>query len=359
MTVFLYIVVALLIAISLWQLSKVVKIYKASKADTDVANDQDNKQQGGLMLVYLIFLFVFTFYGFYEWSEVLLGTPASAHGPNYDLLMNVSWAIIFPVFFLVQFLLHFFAYKYQGKAGNKALYYSDNMKLEMVWTIIPVITLTGLILFGLFSWNDIMSYDFEGEEEPMVVELYAQQFNWTARYAGHDNTLGDANVRLIDYDAVNTLGLDTSDKNYADDVITKELHLPVGKRVHFKIRSQDVLHSAYMPHFRAQMNCVPGMVTEFSFIPTMTTAEMRKDEKIVAKVKRINEIRVENSKKLIAKGEEALEPYEFDYLLLCNKICGKSHYNMQMKIVVDTPEDYAAWMKTQQKAKDIITVAGN
>jgi cytochrome c oxidase subunit 2 len=57
-------------------------------------------------------------------------------------------------------------------------------------------------------------------------------------------------------------------------------------------------------------------------------------------------------------GEDA-DPYEFDYLLLCNKICGKSHYNMQMKIVVDTPEDYAAWMRTQDKAKDVITLAGN
>jgi cytochrome c oxidase subunit 2 len=268
--------------------------------------------------------------------------------------MNVSWAIIFPVFFLVQFFLHYFAYKYQGKKGNKALYYSDNMKLEMIWTIIPVITLTGLILFGLFEWNSIMSFDFEGEDEPMVVELYAQQFGWTARYAGADNTLGDANVRLIDYDAVNTLGLDTSDKNYSDDVITKELHLPVGKRVHFKLRSQDVLHSAYMPHFRAQMNCVPGMVTEFSFIPTVTTEEMRKDPKMIAKIKKINAIRAEKRK----AGEDA-DPYEFDYLLLCNKICGKSHYNMQMKIVVDTPEDYAAWMRTQDKAKDVITLAGN
>ncbi|PHS10890.1 MAG: cytochrome C oxidase subunit II [Kordia sp.] len=357
MTVFLYIVVALLIAISLWQLSKVVKIYKASKLDTEVANDADNKTQGGLMLLYLIFIFAFTFYGFYAWSEVMLGTPASAHGPNYDLLMNVSWAIIFPVFFAVQFLLHYFAFKYQGKEGNKALYYSDNMKLEMIWTIVPVIVLTILILFGLFSWNDIMSFDFEDEaEQPIVVELYAQQFSWTARYAGADNTLGDANVRLIDYDNVNVLGLDTSDKNYADDVIAKELHLPVGKRVHFKIRSQDVLHSAYMPHFRAQMNCVPGMVTEFSFIPTVTTVDMRKDDKIVAKIARINVLRAERRK----AGEDLdEEDYIFDYLLLCNKICGQSHYNMQMKIVVETPEEYAAWMRTQDKAKDVITVAGN
>ena len=352
MTVFLYIVVALLIAISLWQLSKVLKIYKASKVDGSVANNQDNKTQGGLMLAFLIFLFVFVVYGLYAWGDVLLGIPASEHGTTYDLLMATSWAIIFPVFFLTQFLLHYFAFKYQGKEGRKALYYSDNMKLEFVWTIIPVIVLSGLILFGLFSWNDIMSYDFEDEEQPIVVELYAQQFSWTARYAGEDNTLGDANVRLIDLDAVNVLGLDTSDINYKDDVITKEIHLPVGKRVHFKIRSQDVLHSAYMPHFRAQMNCVPGMVTEFSFIPTVTTADMRKDEAMAAKVEKINAIRAERR-----KAGEDLDEYEFDYILICNKICGKSHYNMQMKIVIDTPEDYRSWMLKQQQAKDVIQIA--
>jgi cytochrome c oxidase subunit 2 len=110
------------------------------------------------------------------------------------------------------------------------------------------------------------------------------------------------------------------------------------------MRSQDVLHSAYMPHFRAQMNCVPGMITQFSFIPTVTTADMRNDEAIVAKVDKINKIRTKNSKKIVAEGGVALDPYTFDYLLLCNKICGASHYNMQMKIVVDTPADFKAWL---------------
>jgi cytochrome c oxidase subunit 2 len=99
-----------------------------------------------------------------------------------------------------------------------------------------------------------------------------------------------------------------------------------------------------MPHFRAQMNCVPGMVTQFAFVPTVTTADMRLDEKIIAKVNKINKIRASNSAKLVAEGKEALEPYTFDYLLLCNKICGASHYNMQMKIVVDTPEDFKKWL---------------
>jgi cytochrome c oxidase subunit 2 len=153
-------------------------------------------------------------------------------------------------------------------------------------------------------------------------------------------------VRYIE--GVNNLGVDLSDPNAQDDFASTELHLPKGKRVIFKMRSQDVLHSAYMPHFRAQMNCVPGMVTTFSFIPTLTTTEMRERPAIVEKVANINAIRAKNSEKLVAKGEPALEPYTFDYLLLCNKICGASHYNMQMKIVVDTPEDFNKWMKEKQ-----------
>ena len=111
------------------------------------------------------------------------------------------------------------------------------------------------------------------------------------------------------------------------------------------MRSQDVLHSAYMPHFRAQMNCVPGMVTEFAYTPIYTTTEMRDMPFMQEKVANINAIRAKKSIELVAKGEAALDPYTFDYLLLCNKICGSSHYNMQMKIVVDTPEEYKKWLK--------------
>jgi cytochrome c oxidase subunit 2 len=71
-------------------------------------------------------------------------------------------------------------------------------------------------------------------------------------------------------------------------------------------------------------------------------------------VKKINKIRVENSKELVANGEEALEPYIFDYVLLCNKICGASHYNMQMKIVVESPEEYEQWMVQQQTFAQVI-----
>jgi cytochrome c oxidase subunit 2 len=119
------------------------------------------------------------------------------------------------------------------------------------------------------------------------------------------------------------------------------------------MRSQDVLHSAYMPHFRAQMNCVPGMVTSFSFIPSVTTAEMREKPAMIEKVANINTIRAKKSADLVAKGEPALDPYTFDFLLLCNKICGASHYNMQMTIIVDSESDYNAWLAKQKVVKII------
>ena len=344
MTSFLVFIILVLVGIAVWQLTKIFDLTQigCSSDNDEIANDKDNSVNGYLMFAFVGFIYVFTIYSLYAWGDLVLGTPGSEHGKDVDNLMAISMALIFFVQTITQFLLHYFAFKYRGKEGQKALYFADNNKLEAIWTIIPVIVLAGLIMYGLYTWNDIMFVDKEDEQDAIVIELYAKQFGWEARYAGDDKTLGKANVRLIE--GINTLGVDLADPAAQDDKVVTELHIPKGKRVIFKMRSQDVLHSAYMPHFRAQMNCVPGMITQFSFIPTVTTADMRNDEAIVAKVDKINKIRTKNSKKIVAEGGVALDPYTFDYLLLCNKICGASHYNMQMKIVVDTPADFKAWL---------------
>jgi len=353
MTALLSILVLVFILIAIWQMVKIYDLTQIGKpnANSQVATDTDNRIHGYLMMGFLAFIYIITIVCFVKYGDLpILSNAASEHGPDVDRLMIISLVIIFFVQTVTQFLLHYFAFKYKGEKGKKAVFFADNNTLEAVWTIIPVIVLAGLIINGLFTWTSIMNPD-KGND-PLVIELYAQQFNWKARYGGADNTLGKANVRLIDIDRANILGVDESDPNAQDDIITTELHLPVGKPVLFKMRSQDVLHSAYMPHFRAQMNCVPGMITQFSFTPTMTTAEMRETPEMIDKVANINKIRTEKSKKLQAEGEDALERYEFDYLLLCNKICGKSHYNMQMKIVVETQEEYDAWLKTQKEFKN-------
>jgi cytochrome c oxidase subunit 2 len=353
MNIFLILSVLVLIAISIWQITKIFELSQAKKINTQVADDSDNNLNGKLMFAFLIFIYGITIFSFWSYGDVLLPNAASEHGSEYDNLMWISFAIIFFVQTITQALLHYFSYKYRGEKGKKALFYADNDKLEMIWTIIPVITLAGLILYGLYTWTDIMTV--EENDEALVVELYAQQFNWKARYAGNDGVLGDANVRFLqDFDGRNLVGIDATDPNGFDDVVVQELHLPVGREVIFKMRSQDVLHSAYMPHFRAQMNCVPGMITEFAFTPNTTTEQMRLDPDVTAKVKKINKIRVEKSKELVASGDSALDPYEFDFLLLCNKICGASHYNMQMKIIVETEKKFEEWMSSQQTFAEVI-----
>ena len=342
MTSLLVVIVLVLLAVAIWQLTKIFDLTQVSSAsdDSQVANDDDNNVQGYLMFGFLAFIYIFTIYGVYTWGHLVLHTPASDHGATIDRLMNITWVLIFTVQAITQVLLHYFAFKYRGNKDKRALYFADNNKLEAIWSVIPAVVLAGLILYGLYAWTNIMFID--EDDDTIVVELYAQQFKWTARYAGADNVLGKANVRLIE--GVNTLGVDLSDPYAQDDIVVSELHIPKGKKIHFKMRSQDVLHSAYFPYFRAQMNCVPGMVTEFAFTPIYTTAEYQALPYMVEKVANINAIRAKKSLELVAKGEPGLDPYTFEYLLLCNKICGSSHYNMQMKVVVDTPEDYKKWL---------------
>ena len=70
---------------------------------------------------------------------------------------------------------------------------------------------------------------------------------------------------------------------------------------------------------------------------------MRKDPYTVQMMNGINKQRA-------IEGKEAVD---FDYLLLCNKICGASHYNMPMTVVVDTEEDYKAWVAKQKVVKSV------
>ena len=149
MTIALSLTILVLIGISLWQIAKIFELSQSKKENTQVANDNDNRYNGQLMFAFLLFIYGITLYSFWKWGDVLLPEAASEHGSEYDNLMWISFAIIFFVQTITQALLHYFAYKYHGKKGQKALFYSDNDRLDAIWTIIPVITLAGLILYGL------------------------------------------------------------------------------------------------------------------------------------------------------------------------------------------------------------------
>lgn len=313
------IVAILLVVVTGVQLLKIAELRAKSKGE----NIYDVKEKDGKMQGLLLFLFLFLFMGYFtwqmlEWGPRLLPISASEHGVGIDSLLNLTFWIIIPVFIITHIVLLWFCYKYAYSSKRKAFFFTHSNKLELIWTIVPSLALTVLILIGLNNWNTIMD-PIPAETEHVLVEVTGQQFTWTARYAGDDKKLGRSHVTLIE--GANATGVDVDDEFSKDDKLVKgEFHLPVNVPVQFVFRSIDIIHSAYFPHFRAQMNCVPGISTQFNFVPTKTTAEMRK-----------------------ITGND-----EFNYILLCNKICGAAHYNMQMDVIVESQEDYDKWLAEQK-----------
>lgn len=366
----------LIVLVAIIFIAQIVRIFEisniVSKAKNEITNES-NHINGILLLLAGIGLVVFFFWQRAMWMDQTLPVAASEHGPIIDSLWDTTMGLIIIVFLILTPMLFGVSFFYRGKKENKASYITHNNKLEFFWTAIPAVVLLALISYGLNVWGKIVNQDVSNA---MVIEVYAKQFNWTARYAGEDNELGAANVRFVggknelgviskttkeqqvasienkinnlESDLLNTLNpaekkliskkidklvnkkktlmtyfITTPEnklKAAEDDVVTKELHLPVGKQVLLKFRSQDVIHSAYLPHFRVQMNCVPGTTTQFAFTPTMTTKEM----------------------------QEELNDTSFEYVMLCNKICGNAHYNMQMKVVVETEAEYNEWLESQK-----------
>ena len=323
MTNVLIAVVVLLTIAAMVQLVRVNELLsEITNKDTNEVTDEDNNKNGILFLSIGFGFLAFVIWQMITWDHLLLPPASSVHGAEIDTLMKVSMTLILVVFFALSPMLFYFAYKYRGRADNKAYFFAHNNKLEIVWTVVPTIILTALIIYGLRTWDRAMNPDIT---DATVIEVYSKQFDWTARYSGDDNILGEANYKLVE--GRNTLGVDINDENASDDIVVREVHLPVNKPVLLKFRSRDVIHSAFLPHFRVQMNCVPGLSTQFAFTPTKTTQEMKE-----------------------AEGED------FEYVLLCNKICGSAHFNMQMKFVVESEEDYNKWIASQKTLKNTLTL---
>jgi cytochrome c oxidase subunit 2 len=274
---------------------------------------------GILLLLFLFVGMAAVVWEFYYHTKLTVNaqTPASAHGAIYDSMFNITLVLTGIMFVVTQVLLFWYGYRYKHSDKRKALYYPDNHKLEFIWTIIPAVVLTILVVRGLQTWSSIT--DRNQNDKAQVIEVFGYQFDWKMRYSGADNKLGAHDFRKMG--VWNELGVDTNDIASKDDIVTSELHLKVGQPVVLKFRAKDVIHSAYLPHFRVQMNVVPGLPTQFIFTPTVTTNQMR----------------------------EIMKNPNFDYVLLCNKICGSAHYRMNRKVIVESAEDYNKWLNAQPK----------
>lgn len=313
-----YLLMFLLVCIFVAIVGKILKVYEISRDMQGQKSTIDNKRIHGVLLG--LFLLV-GLYGVY-WSYSVQGPmsmheSASVHGLDIDFMFKITLILTTIVFILTHIALFGFSFKYRGSENRKAYFYPHNNSLERIWTIVPAIVLTVLVLLGFFTWRNITNVSPEDQKLAVNIEVVGEQFKWTLRYAGADNQIGRRNYKLTT--PTNGLGIDFKDQKSWDDKLVSEIVIPVGKPARFTIGSKDVLHSFYLPDFRVQMNAVPGMPTYFQFTPRLTTVEMR---------------------------EKRNDP-KYDYVLLCAKICGAGHYNMQAKVTVVSEAEYATWIAKQ------------
>ncbi len=375
-------IVIILGAIAIAQLVRVYELStKLRKSAEYEVNSRDNNLNARLMFLFMLLFFGSVIYLFVNYGWTGRGEAASIGGIETDWLLKLNLAIVTAVFFFTNFLLFYFTYKYVKKPGVAAFYYPHNNKLEMIWTVVPAVVLAVIIVLGLKTWNNLTG---PSESDAIKVELFSKQFDWTARYAGKDNVLGkfdyklttdnnelglvttntiDSSIRImlesstgirsiqkllnnrdtvLSDSTINVLKTDLSRKERLvrllsqmkqnhntkldatawDDIIQKDtLYLCKDKEYEFNFRAKDVIHSAYFLHFRAQINTVPGMTTRMKFTPIYTTEEIRKRRN---------------------------DP-NFQYVLMCNKICGGAHYKMKMIVVVKDKASYKKWMALRQK----------
>lgn len=306
---------ALLLLIILFTLFRISTLVNVVKGTDKKWVSKSNSVNAALMLLFMIGSFGLFFWYSWTYFEDYTLPVASEHGVLTDQLFWVTTAVTGVVFVITNILLFYFSFKYQHKEGERAKFYPDNTKLELMWTVVPAIVLSVLVFTGLKAWNDITS---EASDEAEIVEIMGYQFAWGVRYPGtKDDVLGNYDYKLIN--ATNQFGMDLTDENSYDDFMPLEIHLPVGKEVLLNIRARDVLHSVFIPHLRVKMDAVPGMPTNFKFTPTKTTEDMRTE----------------------------LGDPEFDYFITCTEICGRGHFSMKLKLVIEEEADYEAWKAKQ------------
>ena len=337
MTALLTILCIALIAIIAIQIGKVTELASKIRGEEDM-QEIVNRRNANYSLVFMVVFLVACVISAGYYKNYMMGygphESASEHGKSLDSLFNITLFFTGIVFFLTQIALFYYAFKYKGARGRKPLYLPHDNKLEIIWTAIPAVVMTFLVVGGLDAWNEVMA-DIGPDEEHIEIEGTGYQFAWHLRYPGPDGKLGARNFKLIS--GANPLGQDWTDKKNLDDIHPSEVVLPVNKKVRVRITARDVLHNFYLPHFRVKMDAVPGMPTYFIFTPTKTTEEYRQELSNYA------EYQVPDP-----NDPEKMRWETFNYELACAELCGTGHYSMRRLVRIVSEEEYNAWLSQQQ-----------
>lgn len=306
-----------MIFLVIFQIAKASEYVSVLKGE-EKTRRQSNKINGFLLVAFLIagLIGVYICNKWFFHKTLFVQGSASVEGEEIDNMLYMTIAVTGVIFIITQVLLFWFCFKYQEKDGKKAFFFPHNTKLELIWTTVPAIFLTILVVFGLINWFNMTG---PAPDKAILVEITGHQFNWEMRYPGRDGVFGKKDYKLYNNPSGNILGVDFNDGNSKDDLHTGEMHLPVNIPVKLIIGAQDVIHDVGLNHFRMKMDAVPGIPTTLWFTPKITTADMKK--------------RTNNQ--------------NFAYEISCDQICGKGHYSMKGVIVVETEAEYKKWLSEQ------------
>ncbi len=238
---------------------------------------------------------------------------ASTFAETNDWLYNWITYTCLLFFIPVAGALFYFAIKYRKPKGMKAeSNVAHNTVLELTWSIVPSFFLVGMFILGARTFLDMRDVP-DGANE---VNVQAFKWGWTMDYGG--------------------------------GVFLPELHILLDEPVKLSMRSTDVIHSLYIPAFRAKKDIVPGRYNYMWFKPTLASEKVS-DEELAAAVKETKDL---GESWNFDKHQFTPDGYRF-FDLYCAEYCGTNHSEMQTVVVVhETLDDLNAWIKKYSKRPD-------
>lgn len=230
-------------------------------------------------------------------------TPLASNWRSMDTTLIITLWISGLVFVAITLFMAYAVLRFRHQKGRRAAYEPENKKLE--WWLIGLTSLGIVIMLipGLFVWADFVNVP----KNALTLEAVGQQWQWSFRFPGKDGVLGRSDTRLVSVE--NPFGLFPGNPFGQDDVLVQgnQVHIPLGKPIKVLLRSKDVLHDFYVPHFRVKMDAVPGLVTGLWFTPTQTGT----------------------------------------YEIACAEYCGVGHHTMRGLVVVEDEATFHSWLNTQ------------
>lgn len=256
----------------------------------------------------------------------LMPVSASTSAPEVDGLFNFMMTVSTGLFLLVEGVLIYSLFAFRKKPGDDTdgPPIDGNLSLEILWTGIPVFIVLALAIYSFEAYNNMGGLDPSASGKPPVQQLAANTGNAIAAPLPNGETPQPRSQVAVGFGATPdsqgrsaAVNVDVNGLQFAwiftypdSGIVTGELHVPVNEDVQLNITAADVIHAFWIPEFRLKQDAIPGQPTQMRFKPTL----------------------------------------EGTYPIVCAELCGAYHGAMRSQIVVESAEDYQAWVESQVAA---------